>query len=195
MTNIKTYPNQRTVKINREEIKNDFLGIKNTNWMAAAKDLSASALKLYMYFASNKNGFSLALSPKAIENQIGMARSTYCDQFKILLEKGYLVHAGGNTYEFYEVPKTVNQTPADGFDVVANTAPDAVNVKEAMPDIKNAADDLPCPSVVSNCTGEDREINNINTVTDNMINNSVTNNDQKRRKEVSSNGERKEFRF
>ena len=118
MTNIKTYPNQRTVKINREKIKNDFLGIKNANWMAAARNLSASALKLYMYFASNKNGFSLALSPKAIENQIGMARSTYCDQFKILLEKGYLVHAGGNTYEFYEVPTTVNQTPADGFDVM-----------------------------------------------------------------------------
>ena len=27
-----TYPNQRMVRVNRESIKSDFLGIKNANW-------------------------------------------------------------------------------------------------------------------------------------------------------------------
>lgn len=33
-----------------------------------------------------------------------MPRSTYHDQFKILIEKGYLVPSHGNTYEFFELP-------------------------------------------------------------------------------------------
>ncbi len=196
MNDIKTYPNQRTVKIHKEDLKKDFLGINNATWMAAAKDLSASALKLYLYFASNKNGFTLALSPKAIENHIGMARSTYCDQFKVLLNKGYLVHVQGNTYVFYEVPQSANQTTADGFDELAKTAPDVVNIKTPVPDIINTADVPPCPDIVSICTGENREINNINTLADNGINNTVTNNNQQRRKkEAEINGEIIEFYF
>lgn len=65
MTNI-TYPNQRMVNIHREKISADFLGIKNENWKAAARDLGAHAFMLYLYLASNANGFTLALSPAAI---------------------------------------------------------------------------------------------------------------------------------
>ena len=100
-----TFPNQRVVKINRETIQSDFLGIKNENWQAAAKDLKAHALMLYLYLASNANGFELALSPAAVENAIGMPRSTYSDQFKKLVEKGYLVQTNANHYNFYEVPQ------------------------------------------------------------------------------------------
>ena len=98
-----TFPNQRTIKINREAAKRDFLGIKNENWQFAARDLGAHALMLYMYFASNANGFELALSPAAIENAIGMPRSTYHDQFRKLLNKGYLVETSSNHYSFFEV--------------------------------------------------------------------------------------------
>ena len=34
-----------------------------------------------------------------------MARSTFHDQFHRLEDKGYLVPAHGNTYDFYEVPR------------------------------------------------------------------------------------------
>lgn len=61
-----TYPNQRLVTVHREKAKTDFLGIKNENWKAAARDLGAHAFMLYLYFASNANGFTLALSPAAI---------------------------------------------------------------------------------------------------------------------------------
>ena len=104
-----TVPNQRTVKITREPVKSDFLGIKNENWKSACRDLRPHAFTLYLYFASNANGYQLALSPEAIRREIGMARSTYHDQFNILVDKGYLVQTGGNTYIFYEVPRPATE--------------------------------------------------------------------------------------
>ena len=74
-----TYPNQRMVKIHREAFKSDFLGIKNENWKAASRDLRPPAFMLYLYLASNANNFTVALSPAAIRQEIGMARSTYHD--------------------------------------------------------------------------------------------------------------------
>lgn len=61
-----TVPNQRLIAIHRERTASDFLGIKNSHWQAAAHDLGAHALMLYLYFASNANGYLLALSPAAI---------------------------------------------------------------------------------------------------------------------------------
>ena len=72
-----TVPNQRLIAIHRERAACDFLGIKNSNWQAAARDLGAQALMLYLYFASNANGFMLALSPAAIRQAVGMPFSTY----------------------------------------------------------------------------------------------------------------------
>lgn len=105
-----SFPNQRTIKIHREAARRDFLGIKNENWQAAARDLSAHSLMLYLYLASNADGYNIALSPVAVRQAIGMARSTYHDQFHRLVDKGYLIPASGNTFEFYEVPQTAAQT-------------------------------------------------------------------------------------
>ena len=102
---VMTFPNQRTVRVHRERAESDFLGIKNENWKAAARDLSAHAFKLYIYLASNKDNYKLALSPAAVLEAVGMPRSTYHDQFHVLESKGYLVPKHGNTYEFYEVPR------------------------------------------------------------------------------------------
>ena len=99
-----TYPNQRTVIVHREKAQSDFLGIKNENWQAAARDLRPHALLLYLYLASNRDNYELALSPAAVLEAVGMPRSTYHDQFHILESKGYLVPKHGNTYEFFEKP-------------------------------------------------------------------------------------------
>lgn len=93
------------ITIHREAAKSDFLGIKNVNWQYAARDLGAHAVLLYLYFASNADGYNLALSPAAVQNAIGMPRSTYHDQFKILVSKGYLVPTQGNYYDFFELPQ------------------------------------------------------------------------------------------
>lgn len=100
-----TYPNQRMVCVHREPAKADFLGIKNANWQAAARDLRPFAFLLYLYLASNANNYTLALSPVAVQEAIGMARNTYRDQLKVLISKGYLVQRDGNTFDFYEVPQ------------------------------------------------------------------------------------------
>ena len=100
-----TYPNQRVVTVHRERATSDFLGIKNCNWQYAARDLGAHSLMLYLYLASNADGYNLALSPAAVRQTIGMARSTYHDQFVRLVDKGYLVPNSGNGYDFFEVPQ------------------------------------------------------------------------------------------
>jgi len=116
-----TVPNQRIVTIHRERALADFLGIKNRHWQAAARDLGAHALLLYLYFAANANGFTLALSPAAIRQTIGMPPQTYRDQFLKLIDKGYLVQRGNsNIYDFYEIPQRApfaeNTQTDDGLD-------------------------------------------------------------------------------
>ncbi len=108
------------VRIHREPVKTDFLGIKNENWQAASRDLGAHALQLYLYLASNANNYTTALSPVAVRQAIGMARSTYHDQFHKLVDKGYLVPGMGNSFDFYEVPQAAAQagslSSAGGWD-------------------------------------------------------------------------------
>ena len=115
-----TYPNQRIVRIHRESVKSDFLGIKNENWQAASRDLGAHGLRLYLYLAANANNYALALSPAAARAAVGIPRSTYFDQFAVMVDKGYLVPGAGNTYDFYEIPQPATQTEkemtADGLE-------------------------------------------------------------------------------
>lgn len=111
----KTVPNQRVIRVHRERASSDFLGIKNERWMAASRTLGATALRLYLYLASNADNYLLALSPLALERDVGMPRSTFYDQFRKLVNCGYLVQTGGNQYDFYEVPQSGTQTKtADG---------------------------------------------------------------------------------
>lgn len=152
-----TVPNQRLVAIHRERAASDFLGIKNSSWQAAARDLGAHALMLYLYFASNANGFMLALSPAAIRQAVGMPQSTYRDQFIKLIDKGYLVQRGNsNTYDFYEIPQRVTrptaETTTDGYDFTT----DAMN--ETQTANNNAAEDIEIninnTNMINNCGGE-----------------------------------------
>lgn len=99
-----TYPNQRVVTIFKENCKKDFLQIGNREWQAAAEILKTySAFKLYLYFASNTNGYSIALSPVAVQEAIGISENTYRTAFKELVEAGYLSQCGErkNSYTFH----------------------------------------------------------------------------------------------
>ena len=136
-----TVPNQRIVAIHRERAACDFLGIKNSNWQAAARDLGAHALMLYLYFASNANGFMLALSPAAIRQAVGMPQSTFRDQFTKLVDRGYLVpRKESNIYDFYETPQRATHTTpnntADGYDFTADDFETAQTVND------NAVEDI-----------------------------------------------------
>jgi hypothetical protein len=128
-----TYPNQRVVNIHRESAKSDFLGIKNTNWQAAARDLGAHALMLYMYLAANADGFNLALSPVAVRQATGMPRSTYQDQFIKLIDKGYLVQESGNKYNFYETPQPSHANNQSA--ITTQKTDNGLNFEECTPDV------------------------------------------------------------
>ena len=145
-----TFPNQRTICVHRERAESDFLGIKNENWKAAARNLSAHAFKLYIYLASNKDNYKLALSPAAVRQEIGMARSTYHDQFHVLVDKGYLVPAHGSTFDSYEVPQSGTQ--------LTNSMTLAGHANE-----NGTSDGQQKPGDGFNVLGEDIEINNIAT--------------------------------
>ena len=147
-----TFPHQKRVCIHREVARTDFLGIKNENWQAAAKDLRPHALVLYLYLASNADNYTLALSPVAVREAIGMARSTYNDQVQNLIDKGYLVLSHGNTYDFYEVPQPKNKRNNDTS--LDNNSDE--HLTRTVNDVTDAA---------KNCTAEDREINNRTDIT------------------------------
>lgn len=153
-----TYPNQRLVRVHRERAAKDFLGIKNENWMAASRILGAPALRLYLYLAANADNYTFALSPAAITRDIGMARSTYGDQFKKLVNMGYLVPAGGNTYDFYEVPQAATQTKND-------VTADGQDFEECATD----GQEQPQDDTVG--TGDMIEINNKENINNTEINN------------------------
>ena len=116
-------PNQKVVHINRDmpdksKKEGNFLLIKNENLYAAYRDLNATALCLYLYLAGNMDGFNLALSPKAIHEEMGMPLSTVKDQIKVLIQKGYLVpkSVGSNVFDFYETPREKKKAEtAHGF--------------------------------------------------------------------------------
>ena len=154
-----TFPNQKMVRVHREAARSDFLGIKNENWQAAARDLRPYALLLYLYLASNANNYTLALSYAAVHEALGISRSTYNDQVENLIFKGYLVHSHGNTYDFFEVPQpraVVKKNDTSLVNDFSNVCPTAVN------EVTDA---------VNLCTENIREINNKREI----INNEITN--------------------
>ena len=112
---------------------------------------------LYLYLASNADGFMLALSPAAIRQAVGMPSSTYRDQFVKLIDKGYLVRRGeSNTFDFYETPQRVTHTEkdntVDGYDFTADAiiTPQAVK-NEAAEGIEINIDNT---YNINNCGGE-----------------------------------------
>ena len=116
--------------------KSDFLGIKNENWQAAARNLTPHAMMLYFYLASNKDNYTFALSPAAVRQAIGMARSTYHDQFHNLVDKGYIVPAGGNHFVFYEKPHTSPESN-NVADTVNTVLPEAIEINNISNNLIN----------------------------------------------------------
>ena len=145
-----TYPNQRIINIHRERASSDFLGIKNSNWMAASRVLGAHALRLYLYLAANRDGYILALSPAAIQEAIGMPASTYRDQFRKLQNFGYIENVCGNTYNFYEVPRA----PLPSKEMGEQREPSTMDFEEEAAAVDKM--ELPADLLMS----EGREINN-----------------------------------
>jgi hypothetical protein len=94
------YPNQKVITVLKDECKEDFLQVNNTNWQVACANLTYSAFKLYLYMAGNKNGYSFALSYETINGLIPMNRKTYDNAIRELKDCGYLRQVKGSVWNF-----------------------------------------------------------------------------------------------
>ena len=99
-TNNYTVPNQKTVIVHREMPVKDFLQIKNENWMEVNKKFTPYGLQVYLYLAKNKDGFNLALSQAAAEEEAGIKKTTFHKYINL-----FIAERSGNKYDFYETPR------------------------------------------------------------------------------------------
>lgn len=105
---INRFPNQRITRIHH--VAHDKKHLYYTASMEATNkamaELSGNAFKLYIYLNKNQDGFSVALSHKAIKEQCNMAKQTYLNAFDELIEHGYVKLLEGTKaiYDFYENP-------------------------------------------------------------------------------------------
>lgn len=108
---IKTSPNQKVIQVKKEKCdKQNYYAAINLNALEnAATQLKSGAFKLWVYFAKNQDGFTLALSNKAVADTFGIKKDQYDNAVKELIEKGYLLKTSSNHYTFSEIPqKTIS---------------------------------------------------------------------------------------
>ena len=156
-----SYPNQRVITINREPCTRGFLQIQNENWQDACRRLRPQAFALYLYLAANANNFKLELSQADVTHSIGMPRSTYYDQFKVLENNGYLVFNGKNGYDFYEIPQEKVKACTESGQ---SNADDKPYFEHALPQNGQSF-----PELAHKNPSENGEIYNINSGTDSLI--------------------------
>ena len=138
---LNTVPNQKTIIINRNMPKANFLQISNEHWMKFNKKYGPYGLQLYLYIAKNKNEFSLALSPQAAENEAGIKKTSFHKYLNILMHEGFLVKRSGNTYDFYETPYNQGEIKAKGssHDEQPNLQDEQVNLRYEQCSFPNEA--------------------------------------------------------
>ncbi len=109
-----TYPNQLKIKIHKpkyddEYVKENgaFMQIGVDEWQEAYRSVkgNASAMGMYFYLASNKNGFEKFLSSADFENVVGKSRSSYHRGIDLLKEKGYIYKDASGCLNFATIPQ------------------------------------------------------------------------------------------
>ena len=160
---METVANQKIIIIHREKPQKDFLQIKNENWQNMLKHTyDYPALALYMYLASNMDNYKFALSPAAIQNAIGMPRTTYYKKLQLLKDKGYIIEKQGNVLEFYEVPQ-----------LKENVSGNLLEKQDGLPEEQeNLFQRQAIPQQEQECSQNNIEIDN-NTNKTNIINNNI----------------------
>ncbi|MBQ8619302.1 MAG: hypothetical protein IJ418_17615 [Clostridia bacterium] len=104
-----TVSNQKWIRVHKSPLIYNFLSVPNNEWMTANKILSPYGLQLYLYLASNMDGYQFGLSPEHAEQAAGIRRTTFYEYLRKLETCGYLVWRGGNMYDFYTSPRPENE--------------------------------------------------------------------------------------
>lgn len=151
-------PNQKIIKIEKDKYQSRFLQIGDEQWKKAFQSMRPTVFGLYLYLASNKDGYLLELSAAAVEREIGIKKTAYHTALKDLEEKGYLKKEQGNTYAFSPSPKFASTNSA-----ITNSAITNLEVRKC---------ELPTPQMRTSYSananlevrGRDIEIDNINKI-------------------------------
>lgn len=150
---MKSFPNQYSIVINREAVKNSsgknrpYLIVYNDNLTTAMKKLSGTAFKVYIYLISNKDNYKLKYSPQAIANEIGIGKDSARKALKEFEAKRYIIpdREHPSSLQFYEYNSYVGESsnPNDFEELKYNYVP--VKPKEPVdekPELLNPMDFL-----------------------------------------------------
>ena len=112
MPNYNSNPNQRSVKIHKEETNNEkeenyYAKINLNALRSAMSNLTPKAFELWIYLSKNQDNHFMWLSKVDFLSWSNVKSSSYYDGFNELKKLGYLVEKkdGTNQYDFYEIPK------------------------------------------------------------------------------------------
>lgn len=103
------YANQKTVKINKPEVERGRAKIivDREKLEVAGRELTGNEFKLYMFFASDNDGFRRDFSPAHFSEVYGVSADTTRKLFKQLEDKGFIKADENkkNFYQFYLLPQ------------------------------------------------------------------------------------------
>ena len=101
------FPNQKMLKIGEKKKcgKDNWYCILNKEaLLTALKLLNGNEIKVFLYFISNMENYTFALSSADICDKLNISRSTFTRAIKKFLEIGYLVKDEKGDYIFYDYP-------------------------------------------------------------------------------------------
>lgn len=98
------YPNQRKIIISKPT-KSPQAKLHRSALYAACRNLTPTALKLWLYFADNQNGTEFYISPKEIEQTTGIKKGAYHRAFGQLVSKGYITYITKSSIKFSQFAK------------------------------------------------------------------------------------------
>ena len=100
-----SFPNQKTIIIHQSD-QIPFLKIGIEELMDAFKTIKTpSTFILYLYLASNKDGYKLELSKEAFANATGLSKSSYHRAVEHLTKLGYIYEDNCGRLNFATKPK------------------------------------------------------------------------------------------
>ena len=109
-----SYPNQLKITIHKPKYDDDyveengaFMQIGIDEWQEAYRSVkgNASAMGMYFYLASNKDGYGKYLSSADFENAVGKSRSSYHRGIDLLKEQGYIYKDASGSFNFATTPQ------------------------------------------------------------------------------------------
>ena len=134
--------------------------------MAVNKQLGPYGLQLYLYLASNADGFNMELSPQHAENDVGIRRTTFYEYMRKLEINGYLVWKHTNVFDFYTTARPADERThpdkhQEGINFELNPPCESTVSNESAAQIPCPADEALNPSNAQVCSHSDIVIDNI----------------------------------